>query len=216
MENEEIKKIFNQYGVDKVEVLFDCGGDSMNSIEVLYYDEEDNKISLPSDVYVQLSDQLESKMYDVVEFYEVGDGIYQGESGIVEIFFDADELKFKKSSTQHFEEPVRATIDITEKLNSEQIDFLKSKVSNFNYDGMSNNDDLWNYKTDLILSEYERTIQKDLSKIIDDIIQEQPTPELEGDIQERLYVNYTCELISSDKFQVMLKLESIFVVDIQS
>jgi len=216
MENEEIKKIFNQYGVDKVEVLFDCGGDCMNSIEVLYFDEENKRCSLPSDVYAQLSEDLEEIMYDVVEFYEVSDGIYQGESGIVEICFDGDELRFKKSSTQHFEEPVRADIDITEKLNSEQIDFLKSKVSNFNYDGMSNNNDLWNYKTDFILSEYERTIQEDIPKIIGDIIEEQPTPELKGLIEELLYVNYTCEVISADKFQVMLRLERIYAVDIES
>jgi len=69
MQTNEAIKLWKELNIDRCEMEFSCGGDSMNETEYTLYDKEDNEVESE-----ELADYFENEVYKNVEFYEVSDG----------------------------------------------------------------------------------------------------------------------------------------------
>lgn len=100
---EEIISKWKALNVASATVEYDCGGDSMENIEIEVCDKEGNSVEAP-----ELDSMLEDEMYRQVQFYEVSDGYYQGESGTVTITLEGDgedeTLVFEKDAEYEYSE----------------------------------------------------------------------------------------------------------------
>ena len=79
----EIIRIWKECGVHEAEFHSDCGGDSMNETHWVFLDSKGETIDSSSLSVVE--SQLESDVYDNIQFYEASDGHYLGESGTVNV-----------------------------------------------------------------------------------------------------------------------------------
>lgn len=114
----EIIRIWKECGVHEAEFHFDCGGDSMNETSWVFLDSKGETIDSSSLSVVE--SQLESDVYDNIQFYEASDGHYLGESGTVNVTLndEGDGFDMYKSSTEQWSETlsVDQEIDISEEL----------------------------------------------------------------------------------------------------
>ena len=76
----DIFQLWIEKNIKECIMTFSCGGDSMNDTSFLLYDNEGKNVFEPI-----ITDYLEEDVYHKVEFYEVSDGHYMGESGTVTI-----------------------------------------------------------------------------------------------------------------------------------
>jgi hypothetical protein len=114
----EIIRIWKECGVHEAEFHFDCGGDSMNETSWVFLDSKGETIDSSSLSVVE--SQLESDVYDNIQFYEASDGHYLGESGTVNVTLndEGDGFDMYKSSRGQWSETISVDqeIDISEEL----------------------------------------------------------------------------------------------------
>lgn len=158
---EEMIRIWKECGVREAEFHFDCGGDSMNETHWVFLDSKGKTIDSSSLSVVE--SQLESDVYDNIQFYEASDGHYLGESGTVNVTLndEGDGFDMYKSSTEQWSETlsVDEEIDISEELGR----LLHKKVASIvSVDGWSIRRGLGeterNYKDDCIISDREEEL----------------------------------------------------------
>lgn len=107
---EELIKEWLEKGVDRAEFEFSCGGDCMNDTNLVFFDKENNEITMSN----ESKETLDNDIYKTVEFYVNSDGHYQGEHGTVLIEFNAEdnEFNYSKSATSEWSESFSDTIEI--------------------------------------------------------------------------------------------------------
>jgi len=136
MQTNEAIKLWKELNIDRCEMEFSCGGDSMNDTNFTLYDKEDNEVESE-----ELADYFENQVYKEVEFYEVSDGHYMGEYGKVEI-----------------------TLTMYVELSEKESEVL-NKVSNINGSIWDNEPNV-NYKEDCVITDEEsQTLKELLEKI---------------------------------------------------
>lgn len=158
--------LWKELGISKAEIPFNCGGDSMGDLEVILYDGLGNVVDND-----ELKDYFESQVYNEVDFYEVSDGHYMGESGTVNVEFEEDEdsedggrFYYLKDALSEFNEHFTETMYV--ELNEKEIELLKTKIHSF----MGGEDgDAVNYIDDCILTDEEDEIIEALVKKVDEM-----------------------------------------------
>lgn len=153
----EIIKQWKELRITLVEFQFDCGGDSMGSTEFSVMTNE-GSIDEPDIV-----SYFEDEIYRRVNFYEVSDGHYQGESGIVEITLVEEEgeesyFQYDKQSTSQWCESYSNTGQV--ELTQEEADFIKTYIRSI--EGGSNDSVAVNYSKDFIMSDKQEEMLTDI------------------------------------------------------
>ena len=160
----DIIEIWKENNIEKCVMEFSCGGDSMNDTEFTLYDNEGNQVSNDD-----ITEYFEHHIYDYVDFYEVSDGHYMGESGTVTIELDEYDgepsFTFSKDAQSQFEETFSGTMDF--KLTEVEVKLLEEKISNFNKSEWDSQVFI-NYKDDCVITDEEEVILNDLIKRIED------------------------------------------------
>jgi hypothetical protein len=114
----EIIRIWKECGVHEAKFHFACGGDSVNETSWVFLDSKGETIDSSSLSVVE--SQLESDVYDNIQFYEASDGHYLGESGTVNVTLndEGDGFDMYKSSIEQWSETISVDqeIDISEEL----------------------------------------------------------------------------------------------------
>jgi hypothetical protein len=180
MQTNEIIKLWKELNIDRCEMQFSCGGDSMNETEFVLYDTNNEIVE-----NAELTDYFEGEVYREVEFYEVSDGQYMGEFGQVVITLEEDEedenggvFIYDKQATGEWEDTF--STDITIELNAEERELLLTKVESINGGGWDNELNV-NYKDDCVLTDEEETLLENLLSKIKD---ESDNAEIEGEGEE--------------------------------
>jgi len=167
MQTNEAIKLWKELNIDRCEMEFSCGGDSMNETEYTLYDKEDNEVESE-----ELADYFENEVYKNVEFYEVSDGHYMGEYGKVEITLEEDDdepyFSYDKQAMAEWEEPFTDTMYV--ELSDKESDVLK-KVSNIN-GGVWDNEPNVNYRDDCVITDEESQTLKELLDRIENLSNE--------------------------------------------
>ena len=167
MQTNEAIKLWKELNIDRCEMEFSCGGDSMNETEYTLYDKEDNEVESE-----ELADYFENEVYKEVEFYEVSDGHYMGEYGKVEITLEEDDdepyFSYDKQAMAEWEEPFTDTMYV--ELSDKESDVLK-KVSNIN-GGVWDNEPNVNYRDDCVITDEESQTLKELLDRIENLSNE--------------------------------------------
>jgi hypothetical protein len=161
MQTNEAIKLWKELNIDRCEMEFSCGGDSMNDTNFTLYDKEDNEVESE-----ELADYFENQVYKEVEFYEVSDGHYMGEYGKVEITLEEDDdepyFSYDKQAMAEWEETFSETMYV--ELSEKESEVL-NKVSNINGSIWDNEPNV-NYKEDCVITEEEeQTLNELLERI---------------------------------------------------
>ena len=160
----DIIQIWKENNIEKCVMEFSCGGDSMNDTEFTLYDNEGNQVSNDD-----ITEYFEHHIYDYVDFYEVSDGHYMGESGTVTIELDEYDgepsFTFSKDAQSEFEETFSGTMEFN--LTEVEVKLLVEKISNFNKSEWDSQVFI-NYKDDCVITDEEEVILNDLIKRIED------------------------------------------------
>jgi hypothetical protein len=161
MQTNEAIKLWKELGVGSLVLNFTAGGDSMGDMEWELRDSEDKSMEDNS----ELIDYFDRAVFDNVEFYEVSDGQYMGESGIVTITLEEDEededggvFLYDKEAQSEYEETFGGTMEV--ELSEAELTLLNEKIDNIN--GSEWDGENINYKDDCVITEEEETILKDL------------------------------------------------------
>lgn len=155
----QIIKLWKKKGVDRIELEFSCGGDSMGDTEYTIHLENGEE-----DHDSELEEYFENIIYDKVEFYVNSDGHYEGESGTVVIRLndEGDDFEYDKTSVSEWNES--ATEDVLVKLTPKEKAFLKDHVLNIN--GGGEEEMTTNYKHDFVITTpMEKLVEKLEAKI---------------------------------------------------
>jgi hypothetical protein len=151
---------WKELGVQRCEMEFSCGGDSMNDYNFKLFDKEGQEIE-----DAELNAYFGEAIWKKVEFYENSDGHYLGESGTVEIRLqDEDEepyFSYDKNARSEWNETIVTTIGI--KLTPEMVEYIEKNVSNING---SRDDFAINYKRDFILSDADVAVEEAIETLI--------------------------------------------------
>ena len=151
----EIIETWKKFQVSYLEVEFYCGGDSMGDVTPSFYD-SDGKIieeeELEAIYYCPDNDKqgLESEMYNKVSFYEVSDGFYQGESGIVRIELEGENFTYAKEAESEFDDNRNIETEII--LNDEETELVNKYIQGFNFVEEEIESKNIIYKNDIILT----------------------------------------------------------------
>ena len=160
----DIIEIWKENNIEKCVMEFSCGGDSMGDTELTLYDNEGNQVSNDD-----ITEYFEHHIYDYVDFYEVSDGHYMGESGTVTIELDEYDgeasFTFNKEAQSEFEETFFGTMEFN--LTEVEVKLLEEKISNFNKSEWDS-EVFINYKDDCVITDEEEVILNDLIKRIED------------------------------------------------
>ena len=160
----DIIQIWKENNIEKCVMEFSCGGDSMGDTEYTLYDNEGNQVSNDD-----ITEYFDHKIYDYVDFYEVSDGHYMGESGTVTIELDEYDgepsFTFSKDAQSEFEETFSGTMEFN--LTEVEVKLLVEKISNFNKSEWDSQVFI-NYKDDCVITDEEEVILNDLIKRIED------------------------------------------------
>jgi len=156
---EDVLSVWQNKGIVRAAMEFDCGGDSMGNTHMRYYDEKDKEIEA-----WDLDDYFTDEVYRHIQFYENSDGYYHGEAGFVYVDYDEEtkEFNFKKVSQSEYHETISKTFHY--KLTKQEDVFLSTYVRNING---SNSDHAISYKTDFIMTdEHEVLVENLINKIV--------------------------------------------------
>lgn len=160
----DIIQIWKENNIEKCVMEFSCGGDSMGDTDFILYDNEGNQVSNDD-----ITEYFEHHIYDYVDFYEVSDGHYMGESGTVTIELDEYDgeasFTFNKEAQSEFEETFFGTMEFN--LTEVEVKLLEEKISNFNKSEWDS-EVFINYKDDCVITDEEEVILNDLIKRIED------------------------------------------------
>jgi hypothetical protein len=160
----DIIQIWKENNIEKCVMEFSCGGDSMGDTDYILYDNEGNQVSNDD-----ITEYFDHKIYDYVDFYEVSDGHYMGESGTVTIELEEYDgepsFTFSKDAQSEFEETFSGTMEFN--LTEVEVKLLVEKISNFNKSEWDS-EVFINYKDDCVITDEEEEILNDLIKRIED------------------------------------------------
>lgn len=160
----DIIQIWKENNIEKCVMEFSCGGDSMGDTEYTLYDNEGNQV-LNEDI----TDYFDNNIYEQVDFYEVSDGHYMGESGTVTIELEEydgeSSFTFSKDAQSEFEETFSGIMEFN--LTEVEVKLLEEKISNFNKSEWDSQVFI-NYKDDCVITDEEEVILNDLIKRIED------------------------------------------------
>ena len=160
----DIIEIWKENNIEKCVMEFSCGGDSMGDTDYILYDNEGNQVSNDD-----ITEYFDHKIYDYVDFYEVSDGHYMGESGTVTIELEEYDgepsFTFSKDAQSEFEETFSGTMEFN--LTEVEVKLLVEKISNFNKSEWDSQVFI-NYKDDCVITDEEEVILNDLIKRIED------------------------------------------------
>lgn len=174
---EDIIKKWKEAKISYANFEFDCGGDSMNDTDLIFYDDNGNEINVSSEI----SSYFDDDIYNHVQFYVNSDGHYLGETGTVRITLNesGDDVEYSKSSMSQYSESFEETIQCP--ITKEQAEFITEYIS-----GLSKN--AWDtphtdFKKDFILTEkHEKVIQELHDLFYDHVVYW--NPECDGDIED--------------------------------
>jgi hypothetical protein len=174
--------LWNELGVNEVRIPFSCGGDSMGDLYVELYDKDDKEITKPANKVAELKSYFESSVYDNVDFYEVSDGHYMGESGTVSVSMDEEsgEFEYYKDSEEEWEETYSDTMKFP--LNEKELEVIE-KVSSINGGGWDGEKNI-NYKQDCIITDEEEALLDSLLTRIYDEAESFEIEDSEGEYQD--------------------------------
>lgn len=178
VETNEIIELWKKLDIQRCEMEFSCGGDSMNETDFTFYDSQDNQVDAD-----ELESYFENEVYNQVEFYEVSDGHYMGEFGQVVITLeDEDDEPFFQYDKQAQSEWEEREIEVMKyDLTDSEVKFLTEKVDSIvgGEDGQA-----INYKTDCVLSDEEEELSEKLLQDIADAANEYDFQDADGEPQD--------------------------------
>ena len=178
VETNEIIELWKKLDIQRCEMEFSCGGDSMNETDFTFYDSQDKQVDAD-----ELESYFEGEVYNQVEFYEVSDGHYMGEFGQVVITLeDEDDEPFFQYDKQSQSEWEEREIEVMKyDLTDSEVKFLTEKVDSIvgGEDGQA-----INYKTDCVLSDEEEELSEKLLQDIADAADEYDFQDADGEPQE--------------------------------
>jgi len=178
VETNEIIELWKKLDIQRCEMEFSCGGDSMNETDFTFYDSQDNQVDAD-----ELESYFEGEVYNQVEFYEVSDGHYMGEFGQVVITLeDEDDEPFFQYDKQAQSEWEEREIEVMKyDLTDSEVKFLTEKVDSIvgGEDGQA-----INYKTDCVLSDEEEELSEKLLQDIADAADEYDFQDADGEPQD--------------------------------
>ena len=178
VETNEIIELWKKLDIQRCEMEFSCGGDSMNETDFTFYDSQDKQVDAD-----ELESYFEGEVYNQVEFYEVSDGHYMGEFGQVIITLEDDDdepfFQYDKQSQSEWEE--REIEVMKYDLTDSEVKFLTEKVDSIvgGEDGQA-----INYKTDCVLSDEEEELSEKLLQDIADAANEYDFQDADGEPQD--------------------------------
>ncbi len=187
MQTNEAIKLWKELNIDRCEMEFSCGGDSMNETDYTLYDKDEKVVDSP-----ELNDYFDHEVYNEVEFYEVSDGQYMGEFGKVVITLEEDEedeeyFSYDKQALSEWEDTFFTDVNI--KLSEKEKELLVTKVENINGGGWDNELNV-NYKDDCVLTDEEEEL---LNNLLEKVRDEAENAEIEGEGEETDGENRTFE-----------------------
>lgn len=157
-------ELWKKNNLTSCEMTFSCGGDSMNDYEFLFYS---NREEISNSDTEELKDYFDNEVFNKVNFYEVSDGHYMGESGTVFIELEEDgeetEFTYRKEAESEWEEVETETTEV--ELTDEEVKFIKEYVSNIN-GGDGGVTTL--FKRDMILTNEQETLVSEIEKKLDE------------------------------------------------
>ena len=178
VETNEIIELWKKLDIQRCEMEFSCGGDSMNETDFTFYDSQDNQVDAD-----ELESYFEGEVYNQAEFYEVSDGHYMGEFGQVVITLeDEDDEPFFQYDKQAQSEWEEREIEVMKyDLTDSEVKFLTEKVDSIvgGEDGQA-----INYKTDCVLSDEEEELSEKLLQDIADAANEYDFQDADGEPQD--------------------------------
>ena len=187
MQTNDAIKLWKELNIDRCEMEFSCGGDSMNETDYTLYDKDEKIVDSP-----ELNDYFEHEVYNNVEFYEVSDGQYMGEFGKVVITLEEDGedeeyFSYDKQALSEWEDTFFTDVNI--KLSEKEKELLVTKVENINGGGWDNELNV-NYKDDCVLTDEEEEL---LNKLMEKVRDEAESAEIDGEGEETDGENRTFE-----------------------
>lgn len=196
VETNEMIELWKKLDIQKCEMEFSCGGDSMNETDFTFYNSENKQVDGE-----ELEGYFENEVYNEVEFYEVSDGHYIGEFGQVVITLeeeDGDEpyFQYDKQSQSEWEE--REFEVMKYDLTDSEVKFLTEKVDSIvgGEDGQA-----INYKTDCVLSDEEEEMSEKLLQDISDTAEEFEFENVDGEQQD--WFNFTTRIGDEDGIEIV-------------
>ena len=196
VETNEMIELWKKLDIQKCEMEFSCGGDSMNETDFTFYNSENKQVDGE-----ELEGYFENEVYNEVEFYEVSDGHYIGEFGQVVITLeeeDSDEpyFQYDKQSQSEWEE--REFEVMKYDLTDSEVKFLTEKVDSIvgGEDGQA-----INYKTDCVLSDEEEEMSEKLLQDISDTAEEFEFENADGEQQD--WFNFTTRIGDEDGIEIV-------------
>lgn len=190
-EKQAIKR-WKDKGIQRCDMDFSCGGDSMNDWSFTFFDKDDKEF-----VDNELKNFFEDEVFKKVEFYVNSDGHYIGESGNVEITLndeddeDAPLFDYCKNSQSEWSETNISTMEIT--ITPAMADYLKKRVSVIN--GSADDGVNFNYKEDFIQTKEEAEIEAEIEALVEEETEEY-VPDNLSDVDD--WFTFTTNLDDTD------------------
>lgn len=155
---DEMIALWKKLKVAKCVMEFSCGGDSMNDTSFTFKNRKGEEIESS-----ELDSYFEDAVYNNVNFYECSDGVYEGEFGqvIIKLNKAGDDFDYVKKATAEYNEDFyeRTTIELPENI----MKFLQKNVQDVTGD-LYNDDTNVTYKRDLVLTDADETLIKELEE----------------------------------------------------
>jgi hypothetical protein len=129
---EQAIKQWKELGVKYSEMNFVCGGDEMQDYDFVYYNADNEEIDPGKD----LEEYIRKEVFEKVNFYEVSDGHYIGEDGIVKVTLDESEESFYYDKKAEAEYNERISTEIYVPLSNEEVNLLSTKVRGMRADSL--------------------------------------------------------------------------------
>jgi len=190
-EKQAIKR-WKDKGIQRCDMDFSCGGDSMNDWSFTFFDKDDKEF-----VDNELKNFFEDEVFKRVEFYVNSDGHYIGESGNVEITLndeddeDAPLFDYCKNSQSEWSETNISTMEIT--ITPAMADYLNKRVSVIN--GSADDGVNFNYKEDFIQTKEEAEIEAEIEALVEEETEEY-VPDNLSDVDD--WFTFTTNLDDTD------------------
>lgn len=187
MSNTETKKTtleeaiaeWNNLKIERCEMPFDCGGDSMNDYHFEFYNDKDTQVE--SEL---IDSYFESQIWKEVNFYEASDGHYIGENGVVTITLNEEGNEFEYSKSAQSEWNETYSDDVWVKLTDKEVEFVNKYVLNIMGGEDSGSSATINYKADFIMTDEEEKIDKKLAQKVYDEACDFDLPNAEGEASD--------------------------------
>lgn len=228
-----IRDVWNEFKIEYAVYEFDCGGDSMGSTQLYFYDNKGNEIKKPKSQngiksFDWLCEYIEEDIYNQVEFYVNSDGHYIGERGKVTITLNTDNVDedgeideddvffdYSKEAIAEFEENISNVIEVD--ITNDEHKVLKEYVDNIEGDSDNDEDAVYSYKKDFILTKDIQNVLDGLSKKIHKCIIEHDFEYDKGtysdyDEDDNGFYSFELEKIVKNKGKTYLKVKATISV----